>query len=126
MAINWEILKRQYLKANHATQLDILSLNLARIQTLAQSGAEEDGSAAKHLIRESQFFIEWIVPTIDLETDIDFAVELVNLQRLLSHWKIDWPEHWDSESNRLAISKDLQPWRDRLQHRSELLTPQAS
>jgi hypothetical protein len=126
MAINWEILKRRYLKANHATQLDILSLNLARIQTLVQSGAEADGAAAKHIIRESQFFIEWIVPTMDLETDIDFAVELVNLQRLLSHWKIDWSEHWDSESNRLAISKDLQDWSDRLQQRNEILTPQAS
>jgi hypothetical protein len=126
MAINWEILKRRYLKANHVAQLDILSLNLTHIQTLVQSGAEGDGAAAKHLVRESQFFIEWIVPTMDLETDIDFAVELVDLQRLLSHWKIDWSEHWDSESHRLAISKDLQVWCDRLQQRSEMLTPQAS
>jgi hypothetical protein len=126
MAINWEILKRRYLSVSHATQLDILSLNLAGIQTLVESGSEGDGAAAKHLVRESQFFIEWIVPAMDLETDIDFAVELADLQRRLSHWKIDWSDHWDSEPNRLAIGKELQTWCDRLQQRNELLTPQAS
>jgi hypothetical protein len=124
MVMNWDLLKQHYLKANQATQLDVLLLNLIRIQTLAQNNLE--GIIAHHLIRESQFLIEWTVPTMNLETDIDFAVELVDLQRLLGHWKLDWPEHWDSDQTRLAIIEDLQPWCDRLQQHRALLTPQSS
>lgn len=77
MAINWDMLKAQYLQANRATQLDSLALNLRRIQLLACSGTEE--IMAQHLVRESQFFIEWAVPTIDLEADMAFATDLVDL-----------------------------------------------
>jgi hypothetical protein len=113
-----------YLKSSQASQLHSLALNLARVQTLAQDGI--DGATATHLIRESQFFIEWTVPTLDLEIEIDFAADLVDLQRLLGQWKFGWDEHWDNEQKRLAIIEALQPWCDRLQHRSERLTPQAS
>lgn len=124
MAMNWDLLKQLYLKNNQASQLYSLALNLARIQTLAQNGV--DRAAAKHLVRESQFFIEWTVPTLDLEVEIEFATELVDLQRLLSRWKLHWEEHWENELKRLAIVKDLQPWCDRLQHRCDLLTRAAS
>jgi hypothetical protein len=112
MAINWEILKTQYLQANRATQLDSLALNLTRIQLLAKSGTDE--SVAQHLVRESQFFIEWAVPSIDLETDVTFATELVDLQRLLSRWKLSWSELWGSESKRQEIARLAQQWCDRL------------
>ena len=120
MAMNWDLLKQLYLKNNQASQLYSLALNLARIQTLAQNGV--DRAAAKHLIRESQFFIEWSVPTLDLEVEIDFATELVDLQRLLSRWKLHWEEQWDDEPKRLSLVKDLQPWCDLLQQRYDRLT----
>ncbi len=78
-AINWAILKAQYLQANRATQLDSLALNVTRIQVLARSGTDE--SVAQHLVRESQFFIERAVLGVNLETDIAFASDLVDLQR---------------------------------------------
>ena len=68
MAINWDILKAHYLQVLWATQLKSLALNLTRIQLLAQSGTDE--LVAQHLVRESQFFIEWTVPNIDLETGV--------------------------------------------------------
>ncbi len=40
-------------------QLDSLALNLKRIQVLVCSGS--DALTAQHLVRESQFFIEWMV-----------------------------------------------------------------
>lgn len=89
------MLKSRYLQANRSAQLASLSLNLTRIQTLAQSGTDE--LVAQHLVRESQFFIEWTVPNMNLETDLLFATELVALQRLLSHWKIGWSEVWANE-----------------------------
>jgi hypothetical protein len=124
MAINWEMLKQIYLKGSHASQLYSLALNLTRIQALAQS--ETDGATAKHLVRESQFFIEWTVPTLNLDADITFATELVDLQRLLSQWKLDWEKNWEDEANRLSLIKALQPWCDSLQTRSTHLSAQAS
>ncbi|MGP1385111.1 MAG: hypothetical protein ACTS2F_16225 [Thainema sp.] len=118
MAINWDILKAQYLQANRVTQLDSLALNLTRIYLLARSGTDE--TVAQHLIRESQFFIEWAVPSIDLEADVAFATELVDLQRLLSRWKLSWSELWASESERQKMAMLAQQWRDRIQQQHEL------
>jgi len=112
MATNWDILRAQYLQANRATQLDSLTMNLMRIQLLAHSGTEE--TVAQHLVKESQFFIEWVVPMIDLEADMAFATDLVDLQRLLSRWKLSWPELWTNESQRQEISTLAQEWCDRL------------
>lgn len=119
MAVNWDILKAQYLQSNRATQLDSLALNLTRIQLLARSGTDE--SVAQHLVRESQFFIEWAVPSIDLETDIAFAAELVDLQRLLSRWKLSWSELWANESKRQEIAMLAQQWCVRIHGQCELL-----
>jgi hypothetical protein len=119
MAMNWDILKLYYLQGNHATQLDSLALNLTRIQTLAQSGADEH--VVRHLIRESQFFIEWTVPTLNLETDMALATELVDLQRLLSRWKLNESDLWASETDRQAIASLSQHWCNSLHRRGELL-----
>jgi hypothetical protein len=119
MAINWDILKTQYLQANRATQLDSLALNLTRIQLLARSGTDE--SVAQHLVRESQFFIEWAVSTIDLEADMAFVTDLVDLQRLLSRWKLNWSELWTSESQRQEIATLAYQWQERIHGQCELL-----
>lgn len=119
MAMNWDILKSHYLQGNQAAQLDRLALNLTRIQTLAQSGTDE--RIAQHLIRESQFFIEWTVPTLNLDTDFTLATELVDLQRLLSRWKLHGSELWTNETDRQAIASLSQHWCDYLHRRGELL-----
>jgi len=128
MAVNWDLLKQLYLKSDQASQFHSLALNLTRVQTLTQN--RMDGPIAKHLIRESQFFIEWTVPTLDLETEIDFATDLVDLQRLLDRWKLHWEEYWDNDQKRLAMIEALKPWCDRLQQysqaRNEDITVQAS
>lgn len=116
MAINWDMLKAQYLQANRVTQLGSLALNLTRIHLLALSGT--DGAVARHLVRESQFFIEWTVPTLALdanpETDLEFAVALVDLQRLLSRWKLGWADLWASERERQEMAALAQDWCDRI------------
>jgi hypothetical protein len=128
MAMNWDLLKQLYLKSDQTSQFYSLALNLTRIQTLTQD--RMDGPIAKHLIRESQFFIEWTVPTLDLETEIDFATDLVDLQRLLGRWKLNWEEYWDNDQKRLAMIEALKLWCDRLQQyiqaRSKGITLQAS
>jgi hypothetical protein len=112
MATNCDILKTQYIHTDRATQLDSLALNLTQIQLLAKSGTDE--SVAQHRVRESQFFIEWAVPSIDLETDVTCATELVDLQRSLSRWKLSWAELWAGESKRQEMATLAQQWCDRL------------
>lgn len=112
MAIYWDILKTHYLQASQATQLNHLALNLARIYLLAESGSDE--AVVQHLIRESQFFIEWAVPQMDWETEMTFSTELVDLQRLLSRWKLRWSEVWTHEQQRREISTLAQRWCDRI------------
>ncbi|WP_228054215.1 hypothetical protein [Nodosilinea sp. LEGE 07298] len=58
---------------------------------------------------------------IDLETDIAFASDLVDLQRLLSRWKIGWAELWANEAKRQEVAVLAQQWCDRIQDRGELL-----
>jgi hypothetical protein len=120
MAINWDTLKTRYLQSDdlrsvedhRAAQLDSLALNLTRIQSLVES--DDDGQIAKYWVRESQFLIEWLVPTIDLSRDVGLAEELVALQRQLSGWKLDWTGLWASTSERAQMAIVAQGWCDRL------------
>lgn len=118
MAMNWDILKARYLQASRASQIDSLSMNLTRLQALADSGTE--ASVAHHLVRESQFFIEWTVPGINLEDEMTLATELLDLQRLLSHWKLDWPDLWGSALERQKMAEAAQRWYEHLQGQSEV------
>jgi hypothetical protein len=110
MAQDWDILKTQYLRSNRETQLQNLTLNLTRIHLFAQSGTK--GPVAQYLVRETQFFIEWFVPGLDLATDMALATALVDLQRLLSRWKLDWSVLWAIESERQKIAMIAQQWCD--------------
>jgi hypothetical protein len=118
MAQDWDILKTQYLRSSQETQFQSLALNLTRIQLFAQSGANE--LVAYHLVRETQFLIEWVVPGIDLASDMALATTLVDLQRLLSRWKLDWSVLWADESGRQEIAMLTQRWCDLIQKRHEL------
>jgi hypothetical protein len=112
MAQDWDMLKTQYLRSSQEAQLQNLALNLTRIHLLAQSGT--NGPVAQHLVRETQFFIEWVVPGIDLEPDMALATTLVDLQRILSRWKLDWSVLWANESERQEMAMIAQQWGDRL------------
>ena len=112
MAINWDILKARFLQAESTEQLYSLALNLTRLQTLAES--EADTEMARHYLRESQFFIEWIVPTLDLKSEMELATQLVNLQRQLSRWKLDLQEHWATEQTRQQLAHTALDWSQRL------------
>ncbi len=112
MAINWEMLKTRYLRSEPMAQLESLVLNLTRIQTLVENQDGEE--VAKHLVRESQFFIEWTVSSLDLEQNMILATDLADLQRQLSVWKLDWSEYWENLQQRQQIAQISKQWCDRL------------
>ena len=49
------------------------------------------------------------------------AIELLELQRALSRWKLNWAELWANESDREQVALMAQEWCDRLQQQSESL-----
>ncbi|HEY9639694.1 MAG TPA: hypothetical protein V6C57_04385 [Coleofasciculaceae cyanobacterium] len=112
MAVNLDSLKTQYLQHDISTQLGRLVENLTQVKALAQAGIEEQ--RAQDLIRESQFFIEWAVPNLNLDTNLELAIELVELQRQLSRWKLHWSMLWSNPSDRLQIAAAAQEWSDRV------------
>ncbi len=117
MGMNWDLLKALYLQGDRASQLNSLHLNLAHIQILATGHTDE--LVALHLIRESQYFIEWIVPTLDLKTDdISIATLLVDLQRQLSRWKLEWEKQWEEKEARENMATQAEQWSNRLQQQS--------
>ncbi|NEQ66506.1 MAG: hypothetical protein F6K21_13560 [Symploca sp. SIO2D2] len=113
MAINWDLLKTHYLQGNRESQLGNLALNLMRLHILIRQGSND--IVVQHLIRESQFFVEWTVPTINLETEMQIATELLELQRSLSRWKLNWPEVCGNEIDRKQVATVVQQWCNRLQ-----------
>lgn len=119
MAMNWDLLKAQYLRGSRASQLGNLALNLMRLHVLARQGS--DDAVAQHLVQESQFFVEWMVPAINLETEMSSATELLELQRSLSRWKLNWTELWANESDRKQVARMAQEWCDRLQQQCDAL-----
>lgn len=121
MAMNWDILKARFLQTETVEQLHSLALNLTRLQTLASSNT--DAEIANHYLRESQFFIEWVVPTLDLNADLELATQLVDLQRQLSRWKLGLQECWATEQSRQQLSQTAGDWSQRL---SPIATPIAS
>lgn len=119
MAVNLDILKTQYLQNDTLTQLGRLAANLTQIKALAQAGIK--GQLAQDLIRESQFLIEWSVPLLNLETKLELATNLVELQRQFSRWKLHWSRLWANPSERLQIARHAQEWSDQLLTLSGLL-----
>ncbi|NEQ71049.1 MAG: hypothetical protein F6K21_37325 [Symploca sp. SIO2D2] len=113
MAINWDLLKTHYLQGNRESQLGNLALNLMRLHIFIRQGNND--IVVQHLIRESQFFVEWTVPTINLETEMQIATELLELQRFLSRWKLNWSEVWGNEVDREQLATVAQQWCTRLQ-----------
>jgi hypothetical protein len=119
MAVNLDVLKTQYLQQDISAQLSQLMENLTQIKAVAQVG--KDKQIGQDLIRESQFFIEWVVTSLNLETNLELATELVELQRQLSRWKLHWSRLWSSPDERLRIVRYAQEWNDRLLNLSGLL-----
>lgn len=121
MAVNLDSLKTQYLQHDISTQLGRLVENLAQIKALAQIGIEDQ--RAQDLIRESQFFIEWVVPNLNLDTSLELATELVELQRQLSRWKLHSSTLWSNPADRFQVAADAQEWSDRLLNLAGLQQP---
>lgn len=116
--INWNLLKTLHLQTDPTAQLNNIILNLTRIQALA--GSNTSSQLVEHLVRESQYLIEWTIPTLTSDTDSPIAVELVVLQQQLTQWQLGLAERWQDSGEREAIATQAQNWCQRLRTKSLL------
>ena len=62
-----------------------------------------------------------MVSNLNLETDLALATELLDLQRLLSRWKLSGAGFWINEKEREKMVGLAQEWCDRIQSQYKCL-----
>jgi hypothetical protein len=100
--------QQTYIQSSRASQLESIANHLKQIAEICSDA--NDLSSAIQVIRESQYFIEWTVPTLP----IDDATELVDLGRVLAGWKLQWSEISTNSARILIVHNLAQNWHDRL------------
>ncbi len=112
-----EKLSEQFVSRPVAVRLLSLVNHLAFIES--QAGDPAQSEAVRTAVRESMFFIEYIVPDVEL----NLQVELVELQRLLARWYHHWEEFEAGEAHRQAVAEQAGEWSKRVLAAAEHLQP---
>ena len=106
-------LKQQsFVQNDIPTRLGHLAANLSQIKTLWLEGSHQDSII--HLVKESRYFIEWIVPDMVEADDIDRAAELVDLVRVLTRWLFKWDTIWSDATEKLSAAEQTENWLKRV------------
>ncbi|MEA5599746.1 hypothetical protein [Nostoc sp. UHCC 0252] len=106
-------LKQQsFVQDDIPTRLGYLAVNLSQIKTLWLEGLHQDSII--QLVKESRYFIEWIVPDMVEADDIDQAAELVDLVRVLTRWLFKWDTIWSDATEKLSAAQQTENWLKRV------------
>jgi hypothetical protein len=106
-------LKQQsFVQDDIPTRLGYLAVNLSQIKTLWLEGLHQDSII--QLVKESRYFIEWIVPDMVQADDIDQAAELVDLVRVLTRWLFKWDTIWSDATEKLSAAQQTENWLKRV------------
>lgn len=105
---NQAVIRERYMRDAPPMRLGNLAANLARIQSFSDNPDHRD--VVESLLEESAFFIEWTAQELELDT----CVALVELQRLLVHWRHTWPIVWADPSLRMAVAQQAGAWSQRV------------
>ena len=114
--INAQVKKERFLRDPIPVRLGGLAANLARVDSFSQNPANQ--AAVFDLFEESKHFIEWTAA----ETEIDTAVDLVELQLQIAIWQRNWHKTWNDVRLRQSVAKTSSNWSQRLLERSGLLS----
>ena len=105
----------RYMRDSVPIRLGGLAANLARVSSFVKKTGNKD--AVNGLLEESKHFIEWTA----LETQIEIAAELAELQITLAVWQRSWAANCDDEESRIEISRQAKQFSDLVLLRSGLL-----
>jgi hypothetical protein len=84
------------------TRLNYLAAHLDQMRSLVLTGTDSDKVVS--LMRESRYYIEWIVPQF-VDIDVDSSAELVNLGRVLTRWLFNWEKIWVDAEERTEVAQ---------------------
>jgi hypothetical protein len=121
---NWETTKASYLRYDRPHQLGHLASSLARVRTNIREEDGVGGQVAIAVIEECQHFTEWTITTLNTmqdESDLILAEELLTLGRQLTQWKLHWHDLWQNSGKRLETATIAGQWSDTMLERSGLL-----
>ncbi|NJN60563.1 MAG: hypothetical protein HC795_02590 [Coleofasciculaceae cyanobacterium RL_1_1] len=107
--------KTRYKQDPPNIQLGGIAANLARVQSFGRTC--QKGETIEYLLRETRFFLDWAAPDVSLE----IAIELRDLQRLITRWLFAWEHIWTDETERETVLQTAKDWSDRLLQRSGLI-----
>jgi len=105
------------LKIPLPNRLGKLAENLSQIQKICAE--ESPQTLIFNPIKESRYFIEWIVPDL-IHVDIDLAAELVDLGRVLTQWLFNWEKICSNSPEKTHIAQQVEQWLNRVWEISQL------
>ena len=108
-------LRERFIRDDSSIRLGGIAANLARIKSFADHPGHRH--VVEGLIRESEFFIEWTIA----DTDVVVQEVLVDCQRTLARWYLNWKDIWENTSTRAAVAAEAERWSTRLLDLSGLL-----
>ena len=108
-------LKDRYLRDPLPVRLGNLASNLSRLKSFAGNTALSE--AARRVLVESEFFIEWAAA----DADLSLQVELLELQRTLARWQLGLDGIWEDSEKRRGLAEQAGRWSDLLLIRSGLI-----
>lgn len=101
---NIESVKQRYLRDPLPIRLGGLAANLARLSSFIEN--PNNRKVISYLIKESEFFIEWIAP----ETDSETQLKLIALQLQLALWYNNFNAASMTENERQQIIQQSKKW----------------
>jgi hypothetical protein len=108
-------IRARYMRDPLSVRLGGLAADLARITSFSQNPANLAPVAG--LMREAAHFIEWCAP----ESDLESQVTLLELQRLLAHWRMQLPQRFPDQTWRSQMIAEARQWSQRVLEMSGLL-----
>lgn len=99
------------------TRLYHIATNLSEIKSLLMSNSHQESILA--LIKESRYFIEWVVPDM-APINVEQAAEIVDLQRVLTRWLSSWEKIWSDATETTKVIQQTDKWLSRVLEISQI------
>lgn len=114
---NFNIKQQNFIINDVPTRLYHIATNLSEIKSLFISSSHQESILA--LIKESRYFIEWVVPDM-APINIEQAAEIVDLQRVLTRWLSSWEKIWSDATEKTKVIQQTEEWLSRVLEISQM------
>jgi hypothetical protein len=100
--------RERYLRFSMERRVGNLATNVNRLGIYLNTDHSSEDTV--YLLRETQYLLDWT----SLELNFESKVELLELQRQLSRWKLNWDSIWTNELERQKVQIQARAWAEKL------------